>query len=203
MKQKIPIIWKKGSSKSCLELNSPRKSQGRTCQSPPRVELGGREDWYGWNIMYKNSELYTLQGWMLQKIPISWKKGSSKSFLELNSLQKSHWAHMSISLRNGARRLERLIWLKYYYVQKQQIIFTLRLNAAKNTNFIKKASSKSCLELNSLQKNHGCTCLFPPGVKLGGSKDWHVWSIRERRKIDWLQGSNATGNTNYMKENFK
>ncbi len=90
---------------------------------------------------------------MLQKIPILCKKGSSKSFLELNSLQKSHWAHMSVSPRNGARQLERLIWLKYYNVQKQ-IIFTLEPNAAKNTDFMKKTLSKRCLELNSQQKSH-------------------------------------------------
>ncbi len=119
---------------------------------------------------------------MLRKIPILWKKSSSKSFLELNFLQKSHQVHMSISPQSGDRRLERLIWLKYYNLQKQvhmsispqskdrrlerliwlkyynlqkrQIIFTLGLNAAKNTDCMKKASSKSCLELNSLQKSH-------------------------------------------------
>ncbi len=69
-----------------------------------------------------------------------------------HSLQKSHWVHMSIFPQSGTTRLERLIWLKYYNVQQRQIIFTLGSNAAKNTEFIKKASSKSCLELNSLQK---------------------------------------------------
>ncbi len=33
---------------------------------------------------------------MLQKISIIWKKTSSKSCLEINSLQKSQWVHMSI-----------------------------------------------------------------------------------------------------------
>ncbi len=60
----------------------------------PRVELGGWEDWYGWNIIYKNSKLYSLQGWILQKIQILWKKGSSKSFLKLNPLQKSQSAYV-------------------------------------------------------------------------------------------------------------
>ncbi len=131
-----------------------KMSVGAYVLSPTRVELGGWEDWYGWNIMYKNNKLYSLQGWMLLKIPILWKKGSSKSFLELNSLQKSHRVHMSISPRSGARLLERLMWLKYYNVQKRQIIFTLGLNAAKNTDFIKKVSRKSCLEINSLQKSN-------------------------------------------------
>ncbi len=109
---------------------------------------------------------------------------------------------MSISPQGGARRLERLTWLKYYNVQKRQIIFTLGLNAVKNTDFMKKSSSKSCLELNSLQKVMGCICLFSPGVELGGSKDWQVRSIimqgmEENRLTSWF---NAAGNTDYMKK---
>ncbi len=64
-------------------------------------------------------------------------KSSSKSYLELNSLQKSQWTHVSISPWGGARGLERLIQLKYN-VQKCQIIFTSELNAAKNTDFKEK-----------------------------------------------------------------
>ncbi len=67
-----------------------------------------------------------------------WRKASSKSSLKLNSLQKSHWAHMSISLRSGARGLERLIRLKYYNVQKRQITFALGLNATESTDYMKK-----------------------------------------------------------------
>ncbi len=76
---------------------------------------------------------------MLPKIQIIWKKVSSKSCLELNSLQKSQLARMYISPQSGDKGLERLIWLKYYNEQKRQIIFTLGLNAVKNTNFIKKS----------------------------------------------------------------
>ncbi len=53
---------------------------------------------------------------------------------------------MSIFLRSGAKWLERLMWLKYYNVQKWQITFTLGLNAAKNTNYLKNTSRKSCLK---------------------------------------------------------
>ncbi len=49
-----------------------------------------------------------------------------ESCLELNSLQKSKWAH--VFHQSGAKGLVRLIWLKYYNVQKQQIAFTLGLN---------------------------------------------------------------------------
>ncbi len=119
----------------------------------PKGGARGWEDWDGWNMVYKNTKLYSLQGWMLQKIPILWNNGSSKSFLESNSLQKIHWAHLSISTQSGARWLERLIWLKYYYVQKREIIFTLGLNSVKNIDFMKKALSKSFLTVNSLQKS--------------------------------------------------
>ncbi len=36
---------------------------------------------------------------------------------------------MFIFPRSGVKELERLVWLKYYNVQKQQITFTLWLNA--------------------------------------------------------------------------
>ncbi len=42
-------------------------------------------------------------------------KASNKSCSELNFVQNSPWAHMSISPQNGARALERLIWLCYGY----------------------------------------------------------------------------------------
>ncbi len=50
---------------------------------------------------------------------------------------------MSISPLSGAKKLERLIWLKYYTVLKQQNTFNLGFNAAKNTHHMKKASNKS------------------------------------------------------------
>ncbi len=55
---------------------------------------------------------------------------------------------MSISPRSGARWLERLIQLKYYFVLKRKNTFNLGLNVAKYTHQIKKASNKSYSELN-------------------------------------------------------
>ncbi len=47
---------------------------------------------------------------------------------------------MSISPQSGVRRLERLIWLKYYIVLKKQIItFNLGLNTDKNTDYTEKS----------------------------------------------------------------
>ncbi len=71
--------------------------------------------------------------------------------MELNSQQKTHWAQMSISPWSGARGFERLMGLKYFYVLKRQITVTLGLNSDKNTDYMEKALSKSCLELHFLQ----------------------------------------------------
>ncbi len=45
---------------------------------------------------------------------------------------------MSISPQSEARGLERLPFLKYYYVLKWESKFTLGLNTVKNTYYIKK-----------------------------------------------------------------
>ncbi len=88
---------------------------------------------------------------------------------------------------------------------KTDKLYSLWLNAAKNIDFMKKALSKSCLELNSLQKIIGCVRLFPPGVGLGGLKDWHVRSIvmwgKEENRL--TSRFNAAGTTDYMKKRFK
>ncbi len=80
---------------------------------------------------------------------------------------------MSTYPQSGARGLQRFIWLKYYIVQKCEVIFTLGLKAVKNTDFMEKSSSKSCLELNfqeECQWTHMSISPPPPSVELG-SKD--------------------------------
>ncbi len=69
-----------------------------------------------------------------------------KSCLELNFLQKGKWAYMYIFPQSGAKGLWRLIWLKYYNVQKRQITFILGPNTVKNMNYLEKTSSKSFLK---------------------------------------------------------
>ncbi len=76
--------------------------------------------------------------------------------------------------QSGARRLKRLIWLKYYFLLKRQNTFGLRLNTAKNTHQFK----KKILEYEILyEKVSGRTCLPPPRVELGTSKDEYVSNI--------------------------
>ncbi len=91
---------------------------------------------------------------MLPKICIKSNKVSNKSCSKLNFVEKSRLADISMKPRNGARDLERLIWLKYYFVLKWQNIFNLELNTAKSMHHIKKkGSNKSCSELNFVQKS--------------------------------------------------
>ncbi len=72
----------------------------------------------------------------LQKLSLISKTCSNKSCSELNFVQKSQRVHMSISVRSGARGLERLPSFKYYNVQKLESRFTLGLIGAKNTHYI-------------------------------------------------------------------
>ncbi len=59
---------------------------------------------------------------------------------------------MSISPRSGAWRLQRLICLKYYNVLKKESKFTLRLNAAESTDYIKKFLKQNFLSIKFFTK---------------------------------------------------
>ncbi len=77
----------------------------------------------------------------MPNICITLKSDSNKSCSALNWVQKSQWAHMSISPRSGAWGLKTLIWLKNYNAQKRQITFTLGvngMNAGENTYYMEK-----------------------------------------------------------------
>ncbi len=79
----------------------------------------------------------SLWGSMVPKINIISKKGLNKCCSELNFVQKSLQAHLSISNQSGARGLERYPSLKYYNVEKRKSRFTLGLDSAKNKHRIK------------------------------------------------------------------
>ncbi len=65
---------------------------------------------------------------------------------ELNFVGESQWAYMSTPPRSGAGGLERLPSLKHYNALKQNNTFTLELNTAKNTHYIKK-----CLKIKVVE----------------------------------------------------
>ncbi len=127
-------------------------------------------------IMHWNRKVDSLSGWTLLKLLIISKNCSNISCSELNFVQESQWAHMPIPLKSGARGLERLPSLKYYYVLKRESRFTLRLNDAKNTHYIK-VLNKSCWTLNLSQKSYWAYMPVSPGVELRCCKDWYVSNI--------------------------
>ncbi len=96
------------------------------------------------------------------------KTASNKSCSELNFIQKSSRAHMSISPTSGAREFERSVHLKSYNVQKWKLDSLWGSALPKIRITSKKASNKSCSELNFVKKVGGHICLSPSEVELGG-----------------------------------
>ncbi len=117
------------------------------------------------SIYVKSTKPALLKSWTLQKILIILKNVLNKSCVELNFPQKTQWKHISPYPRSRARGLYRFALLKYYNALKWE---SLQLTAARNTDYIKNASYKSCAELNFLQKKRtGCISLSAPGVEVG------------------------------------
>ncbi len=88
-------------------------------------------EYYGTYTSLSIAEMISLKGSTVAK------NCSNKSCWELNSVQKTQKAHMFISLRSGARGLQRLICFKYFIVLKWESRLTLVFDAAKITDYIK------------------------------------------------------------------
>ncbi len=72
--------------------------------SSPGVEVRGSKYWCVSNIiLYWNGKVDTPYGSTLPKLQIISENASNKSCWALNFVQKSHWVHMCISPRSGAR----------------------------------------------------------------------------------------------------
>ncbi len=98
---KLPIISNNCSNKSCWELNFVLKSQWMHMSISTRDGVGLLERLICFKyLLYGNGKVVSLSGWALPKLPII-----SKNCSELNFVQKSRWAHMSISRRSGAVEL--------------------------------------------------------------------------------------------------
>ncbi len=104
---------------------------------------------------------YKMYSSTLPKIRIASKKASKKS-CSLNFAQKSPRVHISASPRSRARGLERFPSLKNKNGENWKSRFSLGPNAAKNRHRIKKASNKSCLSLNFVQKSPGAHISISP-----------------------------------------
>ncbi len=118
-----------------------KKVRERICLSPRGVELEGSKNWYGWNVL-KWQIIFKLGLNTAKNTYHIKKKLQIKVVWNWISYKRSSSAYVyffSSSLPSGARGLERLIWLKYYIVQKLRITFKLELNADKSTHYIKKS----------------------------------------------------------------
>ncbi len=80
-----------------------KKVSGWICRSPRGVEPGVPKIAFWNTIIYKNLQRGLTLGLDAAKISIISKNASTKNCWELNSIQKSKWMHMSISLQSGAR----------------------------------------------------------------------------------------------------
>ncbi len=95
MLPKLPIISKIVQVKVIKNWISCKIVRGHTCLSLLGVELWGSKDYHLWNIiMYRNGKADSLEGSTLPKLPIISKNCSSKSYWELNFVQKSRCADM-------------------------------------------------------------------------------------------------------------
>ncbi len=95
---------------------------------------------------------------------------------------------MSISPWSGAMGFGRLTCLKYYIVPKRENRLILGLNAAENTDYMKKISNESCWDFLFLEKTRWVHMSISPQSEVGGLKDWHVRNIvvYQNGKIDRL-----------------
>ncbi len=109
---KLPTISKNASNKNCWELNFLQKTQQVHMSIFPRSRARGvgRLPYFKYYNVLKWESRFTI-GVSTAKI-----NASNKNCWKLNFLQKTYRAHMSISPRNGARGIEKLLCFKYYNV---------------------------------------------------------------------------------------
>ncbi len=108
---------------------------------------------------------------MLPKIRIISKNALSKSYSELNFVQKCQWAHLSTTSRSGPKGFQTLPRLKYNALKKEN---RLSWKLLKLLVLSKNAPNKNCRVLNFIPKVSGRICLSPPRLELGISKDCHL-----------------------------
>ncbi len=135
---KIWIVWKNARNKSCGTLNFVHKSQWVHMSISLRSGARGlrRLICLVYYIVLKWKSRFSL-GLDAPRIRIVWENVRNKSFPTLTSIHKSQWAHMSIPPRSGAGGLQRLI---HYFILKWKSRFSLELDAAKNTNYMRRRS---------------------------------------------------------------
>ncbi len=154
----------------------------------PRSEARGSKNGHFWIItIYWNGKVDSLSGWMMSKLPIILKNCSNKSCWELNFIQKSQRAHMSISPRSGAKgSKDWYIWnIMFYWNRKVDSRSGWSLPKV-HKKIVQVKVVQNCI---SYKKVRGHTCLSHSGLELEGSKDWYILNIilYWNGKVDSLQ----------------
>ncbi len=157
----------------------------------PRSGARCSNDYHLWNIiLYKNRKVDSVCGSTLLKICIIWENTNNKSCWALNSLQKSQWAHMSMSPRSGAKRFQRLHHWKiilYKYEKEESVCGTTLL---KIRTIWENASNKSYWALNSVQKRQWAHMSMSPRSGAKGLQRLHLWNILYKYgKVESVYGS--------------
>ncbi len=97
-----------------------------------------------------------------------WKRPNLPKFLTYSGA-KGVWCANVVSMITNRKSDHR----SDHNVLKWESRFTLGLNAARNTDYIKQCFKQKLFKIKFPKKTHGRIPLFIPGVKLGGSKDYH------------------------------
>ncbi len=122
-------------------------------------------------------------GLTLPKIRIISKNSLNKSSRVLNFVQKSQWAHMFISHRSGARRLERLICFKYYIILRRESRFILASMLPKLPTISENGPNKSSWALNSVRKSQWVhMSIFP---RSGAKRQQRLQSWKYYNVLKW------------------
>ncbi len=153
-----------------------QESQWTHISISSKSELRGSKDGYVSNMILRwNGKADSLLGWSLPKLPIISINCSNKSCWELNFVQKSQWTHTSISAREGARALEKLIYivLNIYCTEMGKYIVSLSGWELPKLLII----SKNCSELNLVQKSHWAHMSISCRSGAMGSKDNQLKNI--------------------------
>ncbi len=106
----------------------------------------------------------------------------------------------------GARGLERLIWLKYNIVLKRENTFTSGLNTLPKIRIAsKKASNKSCSELNFVQKSPQAhlAIFLQSGARGLERLIWLKYNTLMKRQNTFDLVLNAAKSTHHIQKSFK
>ncbi len=119
---------------------------------------------------------------------------------KIKCLQKTQWVHVFTSSRSGARELLRLAIFEIMH-WKMGKMFTLGLNAAKSTDYIKKCFKQKLSKIKFCTQNSvKSDLLSPQRVEIGCSKCLPFLKYALEWKSRFNCEQNTTKNTDYIEK---